>query len=45
VTLDVETLESEYLAAADWDASTGKPRRRKLEALGLADVADAIGAE
>ena len=43
--LDVETLEREYLAAADIDAATGKPRRRKLEFLGLADVADTIGAE
>jgi len=42
--LDTEKLETEFLDAADWDRETGKPRRRKLEALGLKDVADAIKA-
>jgi aldehyde:ferredoxin oxidoreductase len=42
--LETETLEREFLEAADWDAETGKPRRRKLESLGLKDVADKINA-
>ncbi len=44
VSLDVNTFEQEYLAAVDWDAGTATPSKRKLESLGLADVAEAIGA-
>ena len=44
VSLDTKTLEQEYLAAADWDPETATPSKRKLEELGLADVAVAIGA-
>ena len=44
VTLDVDTLQREYLQACDWDPETCKPSRAKLEALGLSDVADAIDA-
>jgi len=44
VTLDVTTLEQEYLAAADWDPETAAPSKRKLESLGLGDVAEAIAA-
>ncbi len=43
-TLDVKSLEKEYLEAADWDLETAKPSRRKLESLGMRDVADAIKA-
>jgi aldehyde:ferredoxin oxidoreductase len=45
LTLDVNTLEQEYLAAADWDPETAAPSKKKLEALGLADVAQAIAAK
>ena len=44
VKLDVETLQREYLEACGWDLATCKPTRAKLEELGLADIADAIGA-
>jgi aldehyde:ferredoxin oxidoreductase len=44
VTLDVETLEREFLQACDWDLETAKPSRSKLEELGLKDVAEAIHA-
>ncbi|MEX2246903.1 MAG: aldehyde ferredoxin oxidoreductase family protein [Dehalococcoidia bacterium] len=44
VSLDVTTLEQEYLAACDWNAETAAPSKRKLEELELADVAAAIGA-
>jgi aldehyde:ferredoxin oxidoreductase len=44
VTLDTKTLEQDYLAACDWDPETAAPSKRKLESLGLADVAEAIKA-
>ena len=43
-TLDVETLEREFLEACDWDIETGRPSRAKLISLGLEDVARQIGA-
>jgi len=43
VTVDIHTMVREYYEARDWDISTGKPSRRKLEELGLSDVARAIG--
>lgn len=42
---DEETLLGEYYAASDWDPATGKPTRRKLEMLGLAEVARDLGLE
>lgn len=39
VTVDMDTLAKEYLAAMDWDTETAKPSKRKLEELGLEDVA------
>jgi aldehyde:ferredoxin oxidoreductase len=39
VTIDEDTLFSEYLAAMDWDARTSKPSEKKLLELGLEDVA------
>ena len=45
LSLDTKTLEQEFLAAAGWDADTAAPSRKKLEELGIADVADAIGAK
>jgi aldehyde:ferredoxin oxidoreductase len=44
VSLDVKTLEQEFLAACDWDAETAAPSKRKLEELGLKDVAERIAA-
>jgi len=41
-TLDVETLEREFLEACDWDRETCRPSRAKLEELGLRDVADVL---
>lgn len=37
-TLEIETLEREYLAACDWDLETCKPSKRKLQELGLEDL-------
>ncbi len=42
VTVDADTLVSEYYQALDWDSETGKPSERKLRQLGLEDVADAL---
>ncbi len=42
VTVDEETLDEEFLAAMDWDSRTTKPSRRKLEELGLGEVAREI---
>jgi aldehyde:ferredoxin oxidoreductase len=39
VTVDEVTIYKEYLAAMDWDATTGKPSKKKLLELGLDDVA------
>jgi len=42
ITVDEETLDSEYLAAMDWDLKTAKPSKKKLLELGLDDVAKAL---
>ena len=42
VILDIETLETDFLNACDWDTDTCLPSREKLESIGLADVADAL---
>jgi aldehyde:ferredoxin oxidoreductase len=42
ITVDEDTLYSEYLTAMDWDRKTTKPSRQKLVALGLEDVAKAL---
>jgi aldehyde:ferredoxin oxidoreductase len=39
VTIDEETMDREYLAAMDWDLKTAKPSKKKLQELGLEDVA------
>lgn len=39
VTVDEDTMVREYLEAMDWDAKTAKPGKKKLQELGLDDVA------
>ena len=39
VSVDIESARRDYLVAMDWDPETGKPSKRKLEELGLDDVA------
>jgi aldehyde:ferredoxin oxidoreductase len=39
ITVDEDTLYSEYLTAMDWDLKTAKPSKKKLLELGLDDVA------
>lgn len=42
ITVDEETMDREYLTAMDWDLKTTKPSKKKLEELGLEDVAKEI---
>ena len=44
-TVDLATMKREWYDEAEWDQESSKPSRAKLEALGLADVADAIEAQ
>jgi len=39
VTVDLKTLASDYLKALDWDQRTTIPSKKKLEWLGLSEVA------
>ncbi|MBN1692962.1 MAG: aldehyde ferredoxin oxidoreductase family protein [Dehalococcoidales bacterium] len=39
VTVDEATLVKDYLKAMGWDEKTGKPSRKRMEELGLGDVA------
>jgi aldehyde:ferredoxin oxidoreductase len=39
VTIDEDTMNSEYLKAMDWDLKTAKPSQKKLLELGLEDAA------
>jgi aldehyde:ferredoxin oxidoreductase len=41
-TIDGATMQTEFLAACDWDQETCMPSRAKLEELGLEDVAQAL---
>jgi aldehyde:ferredoxin oxidoreductase len=38
ITIDLQTLKSEYFEKMDWDPITGKPSRKKLEELGLVNI-------
>jgi aldehyde:ferredoxin oxidoreductase len=42
VTIDKDVWFKEYLAAIDWDLKTAKPNRKKLQELGLEDVAQEL---
>jgi len=39
ITVDADTMVSEYYQALDWDPETGKPSKKRLLELGLEDVA------
>ena len=43
VEVDLNTMRREYLEAMDWDQATFVPSSRRLEQLGLEDVAEALG--
>lgn len=42
-TIDLETMKNEWFDLAGWDRESSTPSREKLESLGLADVAEALG--
>jgi aldehyde:ferredoxin oxidoreductase len=42
ITIDEDTLDKEYLAAMDWNLKTTKPSKKKLQELGLEDVAQEL---
>ena len=42
ITIDEDTMIKEYFAAMDWDLKTAKPSKKKLQELGLDDVAKAL---
>ena len=39
VTVPIDDMVKDYYQAMEWDAETGKPSKKRLEELGLADVA------
>lgn len=41
-TIDLKTMEEEYLTAMDWDFKTTRPSKKKLYELGLQDVANEL---
>jgi aldehyde:ferredoxin oxidoreductase len=42
ITVNMDERVEAYYKAMDWDLKTGKPSRKKLEQLGMKDVADAL---
>jgi aldehyde:ferredoxin oxidoreductase len=39
ITIDMDTMVKEYFEVRDWDIGTGKPSKKKLQELGIEDVA------
>ena len=42
---NMEKMLPEYYAIRDWNKATGKPSKKRLESLGISEIAAAIGAE
>ena len=42
---NVEKMLPEYYALRDWDSLTGKPSKKRLESLGMPEIAASIGAK
>jgi aldehyde:ferredoxin oxidoreductase len=42
LTVDTKTMFEEYYGALDWDVNTGKPSKKRLQELGLNDVAEVL---
>lgn len=43
ITIDIDTLSSEYYKAMGWDAETGNPTQATLERLGLKELTETYG--
>jgi aldehyde:ferredoxin oxidoreductase len=42
---NIEKMLPEYYAIRDWNKDTGKPSKKRLESLGIPEIAASIGAE
>ena len=42
---NMEKMLSEYYAIRDWNKTTGKPSKKRLESLGMPEIAATIGAK
>jgi aldehyde:ferredoxin oxidoreductase len=42
---NMDKMLPEYYALRDWDKATGKPSKKRLESLGMSDIAASIGAK
>jgi aldehyde:ferredoxin oxidoreductase len=42
---NMEKMLPEYYTLRDWDSATGKPSKKRLESLGMPEVAASIGAK
>ena len=42
---NMEKMLSEYYALRDWDSAIGKPSKKRLESLGMPEIAASIGAK
>lgn len=42
---NMEKMLPEYYALRDWDSTTGKPSKKRLESLGMPEIAASIGAK
>jgi len=42
---NMEKMLPEYYALRDWDSVTGKPTKKRLESLGMPEIAASIGAK
>jgi aldehyde:ferredoxin oxidoreductase len=42
---NMEKMLPEYYALRDWDSTTGKPSKKRLESLGMSEIAASIGAK
>jgi aldehyde:ferredoxin oxidoreductase len=43
VTVDEKTMVRDYFKVMQWDPETGKPNKKRLQELGLGDVAKELG--
>lgn len=41
---NIKKMLPEYYALRDWDPATGKPSKKRLETLGMPEIAASIGA-
>jgi aldehyde:ferredoxin oxidoreductase len=42
---NMEKMLPEYYALRDWDSTTGKPSKKRLESLGMPEIASSISAK